>query len=61
MNQPSVASFFNNLPQKQCSKCGSYLQEQADCYWNECFECMDLHIVPVVLAPRHSSVLSLKK
>ncbi|WP_076558744.1 protein YhfH [Salimicrobium flavidum] len=35
----NVVEFFRNLPKKQCSKCGSVIQEQADCYGNTCQEC----------------------
>ncbi|GAB7386870.1 protein YhfH [Bacillaceae bacterium] len=34
-----VLEFFRNLPKKICAVCGKVMQEQADCYANECFEC----------------------
>jgi hypothetical protein len=52
----SIVSFFNNLPQKQCSKCGAYLEEQADCYLDQCFDCMELNLFPLSLAPKVSSM-----
>jgi len=51
--QMSVVHFFDNLPPKQCRTCGAEIQEQADCYWNHCFECMDLQVVPLSLSPRY--------
>ncbi|MFK7691815.1 protein YhfH [Paenibacillus sp. HJGM_3] len=33
--------FFDNLPVKMCSKCGSALEEQSECYETMCSECQD--------------------
>ncbi|WP_100330549.1 protein YhfH [Bacillus xiapuensis] len=35
----NIVDFFKNLPAKQCSKCGSYIDEQHECYSNFCEEC----------------------
>jgi len=53
MQQLSVVHFFDNLPPKQCRTCGDPLLEQADCYLNQCFDCMDLYVVPLSLSPRY--------
>ncbi|TLS50250.1 YhfH family protein [Paenibacillus antri] len=55
MQQLSVVHFFDSLPPKLCRTCGEALHEQADCYWNHCFECMDLHVVPLSLSPRFAA------
>ncbi len=36
-----VVEFFENLPEKYCARCGSVIQEQADCYNTVCHECAD--------------------
>ncbi|MBB6454698.1 ArsR family metal-binding transcriptional regulator [Salirhabdus euzebyi] len=35
----SILEFFRNLPRKNCSVCGSQIDEKADCYGNLCDEC----------------------
>lgn len=32
--------FYKNLPPKQCCDCGSVIQEQHECYYNHCEECL---------------------
>jgi hypothetical protein len=56
--QLSVVHFFDNLPPKQCRTCGTALHEQADCYWNHCFECLDLNVAPLSLSPRYMETKS---
>lgn len=36
-----VIDFFKNLPVKVCAHCGRKLDEQADCYTNECDHCVE--------------------
>ncbi|MDF2814556.1 MAG: YhfH-like protein [Paenibacillus sp.] len=33
--------FFENLPTKQCTKCGSAMEEQTECYETLCSDCQD--------------------
>ncbi|WP_127579304.1 protein YhfH [Paenibacillus koleovorans] len=33
--------FFDNLPVKQCDKCGNPLEEQNECYVTQCPDCQD--------------------
>ncbi|MFJ7745653.1 protein YhfH [Peribacillus sp. NPDC097295] len=39
MIQSSV-EFFKNLPQKQCMDCGKKIEEQHECYGNQCDHCL---------------------
>ncbi|TMW73353.1 protein YhfH [Alteribacter natronophilus] len=32
--------FFQNLPPKECSKCGTVIEEMADCYYHQCDDCL---------------------
>jgi hypothetical protein len=38
---PSAKQFFESLPQKQCARCGSVMEEQSDCYTHVCDECRE--------------------
>ncbi|KAB7704961.1 YhfH family protein [Bacillus aerolatus] len=38
----NIVDFFKNLPAKQCTKCGSYIEEQHECYNHTCDECTDI-------------------
>lgn len=38
MLQP-VRQFFESLPDKQCSRCGTVMEEQSECYMHVCREC----------------------
>lgn len=31
--------FFESLPEKQCSKCGTVMEEQSECNTHVCDEC----------------------
>ena len=37
----SANQFFSNLPAVQCTKCGTVVEEMADCYMIECDDCQD--------------------
>ncbi|MCA1039415.1 YhfH family protein [Bacillus infantis] len=39
----NIVEFFRNLPAKQCSECGSSIDEQHECYGNKCDKCLDLN------------------
>lgn len=32
--------FFKNLPAKKCTECGKEINEQHDCYGNNCEDCL---------------------
>jgi hypothetical protein len=34
-----VSEFYNNLPKKQCAKCGTVMDEQAESYNPHCPQC----------------------
>ena len=34
-----MTEFFKNLPAKKCTKCGKEIEEQHECYVNECTKC----------------------
>ncbi|MDZ5470225.1 protein YhfH [Bacillus sp. 31A1R] len=36
----SIVEFFKNLPPKECVKCGNKIEEQHECYGNQCDSCM---------------------
>ncbi|MBM7647594.1 hypothetical protein JOC78_000515 [Bacillus ectoiniformans] len=38
----NIVEFFKNLPAKQCTKCGSHIDEQHECYHSVCDECTDI-------------------
>ncbi|WP_449620540.1 protein YhfH [Robertmurraya sp. Marseille-Q9965] len=35
----SIVEFFRNLPAKECSNCGAKIEEQHECYSNQCDHC----------------------
>ena len=35
----NVVEFFKNLPPKQCVSCAETMEEQHECYQNECDKC----------------------
>ncbi|WP_335870162.1 protein YhfH [Bacillus sp. 2205SS5-2] len=39
----NVVDFFKNLPAKQCSNCGETIEEQHECYGNQCENCLDTY------------------
>ncbi|MBO8173234.1 MAG: YhfH family protein [Bacillaceae bacterium] len=43
----AVLDFFRHLPKKVCISCGVEMDEQSDCYVNQCHEC-----TPDVYYPR---------
>ncbi|WP_342046427.1 protein YhfH [Bacillus sp. OTU530] len=34
-----MTEFFKNLPRKKCANCGTEIEEQHECYSNECTKC----------------------
>ncbi|WP_342664051.1 protein YhfH [Alteribacter aurantiacus] len=36
----SSKEFFQNLPPKECTKCGEVFEEMADCYYHQCDKCI---------------------
>jgi hypothetical protein len=38
----NVIEFFRNLPEKQCATCGEKIEEQHECYGNQCDQCNTL-------------------
>ncbi|MDF2650379.1 MAG: YhfH-like protein [Paenibacillus sp.] len=36
--------FFDNLPSKQCNKCGTAMEEQTECYETVCSNCQDTNL-----------------
>ncbi len=38
-----ITEFFKNLPAKKCSKCGKEIEEQHECYVNECIKCSKMN------------------
>lgn len=36
----SSTEFFKNLPPKKCAECGTEIDEQHDCYAQECNSCL---------------------
>lgn len=37
----SIVEFFKNLPPKQCAHCGKAIEEQHECYGNQCEQCSE--------------------
>ncbi|OEH92406.1 protein YhfH [Bacillus solimangrovi] len=35
-----ITEFFKNLPPKHCHKCGEVIEEQHECYHNQCERCL---------------------
>ncbi|EGQ26974.1 MULTISPECIES: protein YhfH [Sporosarcina] len=35
----SIVEFFKNLPAKVCATCGNEIEEQHECYSNQCDHC----------------------
>ncbi|ARK25492.1 YhfH family protein [Sporosarcina sp. P37] len=35
----SIVDFFRNLPAKVCVTCGNDIEEQHECYSNQCDQC----------------------
>ncbi|WP_144512208.1 protein YhfH [Bacillus sp. FJAT-22090] len=35
----NVIEFFRNLPEKTCATCGETIEEQHECYGNQCDKC----------------------
>lgn len=35
----NVIEFFKNLPPKNCATCGEVIEEQHECYSNNCDKC----------------------
>lgn len=48
---PNVNQFFDSLPQKQCSKCGSVMEELSECYTHVCDECSGKTLYPLKFRP----------
>ncbi|WP_338015841.1 protein YhfH [Paenibacillus mesophilus] len=46
-----VNQFFDSLPKKQCSKCGSVMEEQSECYTHVCDECSGKSVYPLTFKP----------
>lgn len=38
----NVLEFFRNLPKKNCATCGETIEEQHECYGNQCDKCNNL-------------------
>ena len=38
----NVVEFFKNLPDKICASCGDKIEEQSECYSNNCEKCNHL-------------------
>ncbi|MER1985635.1 MAG: protein YhfH [Solibacillus sp.] len=38
----NVVEFFKNLPEKVCVSCGDRIEEQSECYSNNCDKCNTL-------------------
>ena len=38
----NVVEFFRNLPVKVCVQCGDKIEEQSECYSNNCEKCNTL-------------------
>mgnify|MGYP001949463353 CR=1 FL=1 len=38
----SIVEFFKNLPPKLCAVCGEVIEEQHECYGNQCHKCIEL-------------------
>ncbi|WP_346725795.1 protein YhfH [Alteribacter keqinensis] len=36
----SSKEFFQNLPPKECTKCGEVFEEMAECYYHQCDKCV---------------------
>ncbi|PYI55843.1 protein YhfH [Paenibacillus flagellatus] len=43
---PPAHQFFETLPQKQCAKCGTVMEEQSECYTHVCVECSGGTVYP---------------
>jgi hypothetical protein len=37
--------FFRNLPPKHCIECGEVIEEQHDCYSNQCEKCQGVTLL----------------
>lgn len=38
--EKSIVEFFKNLPPKLCTECGEPIEEQHECYGNQCENCL---------------------
>ncbi|AGK52579.1 protein YhfH [Bacillus sp. 1NLA3E] len=36
----NALEFFKNLPPKKCTDCGEIIEEQHECYGNQCEKCL---------------------
>ncbi|MRX73549.1 YhfH family protein [Bacillus lacus] len=37
-----MTEFFKNLPAKKCASCGTDIEEQHECYGNNCDKCLNM-------------------
>lgn len=48
---PPANQFFESLPKKRCTQCGSEIEEQSECYMHMCDECSGIEVYPLTYAP----------
>ncbi|MGJ7919441.1 protein YhfH [Neobacillus sp. LXY-4] len=41
----NALEFFRNLPPKNCTDCGNPIEEQHECYGNQCEKCLSVTII----------------